>query len=68
MLELNCLGDSRRRLVPAKQFVSIGREKTSSALSQQVQSDCALRDRIAFQFRQHRFTQPLSTMRLTNDY
>lgn len=68
MLELNGPGDSRRCLVPAKQFVSIGSEKTSSALGQQVQSDCALRDRKAFQFRQHRFTQSLSTMRLTNDY
>ena len=68
MLELSCLGNCDRCLIPIKQFVPVGCEKINSALSQQMQSDCALGGRVLFQFRQHRFTQSRSTMLLANDH
>lgn len=56
MLELSCSTDYVRRFAPIEQFIAIGCEKTSRALGQQVKSDCALGDGMAFQFRQHGFT------------
>ncbi len=68
MLELSCLGNCGRCQTPIKQFVPVGSEKINSALGQQMQSDCALGDRVLFQFRQHRFTQSGSTMLRANDH
>ncbi|KPU60430.1 hypothetical protein AN403_4233 [Pseudomonas fluorescens] len=68
MLELSCLGNCDRRLIPIKRFVPVGCEKINSAPGQQMQSNCTLGDRVLFQFRQHRFTQSSSTMLLANDH
>ncbi|VVO80421.1 hypothetical protein PS858_01779 [Pseudomonas fluorescens] len=67
MLELSCVGNCDRRLIPIKQFVPVGHEEINSTLGQQMQSDRALGDRVLFQFRQYRFTKSRSTMLLAND-
>lgn len=42
MLELSCLGNGDRRLVPIKQYVPTDCKKINRVLGQQMQSGCAL--------------------------
>ncbi|VVP89400.1 hypothetical protein PS934_01472 [Pseudomonas fluorescens] len=67
MLELSCLGNCDRRLIPIKQFVPTGCKKINRVLGQQMQSGCTLGGRQLFEFRQHRFSQSRATMLLANN-
>lgn len=68
MLELGCLGDGGRRLLPVDPFITIGCEKTGSPLRQQVQSEYALGGRTLLQRKQHPLAQTFSTTLITHHH